>query len=234
MVKSEEQTVRFRRLPRAVREQQILDAAVAVFSRRGYHAASMDEIADTARISKPMLYAYLGSKEELFAASIRREVQRLVDAINTDLRPGLRPDEQLWRGLRALFTFVDSHRESWRVLYRQARNHGGPFAAEVARMRNLVIDLVADLLARAVREHNAGVQSSRQGLDHDVTAMAHALVGAGESLADWMLDHPEESSDTTAARLMNFAWTGFGSLLNGAVWRPDHAVPTREQAHGLS
>ncbi len=233
MAKSEERTVRFRRLPREVREQQILDAAVAVFSRRGYHPASMDEIADTARVSKPMLYAYLGSKEDLFAASIRREVQRLLDAINAELRPELRPDEQLWRGLRALFTFVDTHRDSWRVLYRQARNQG-PFAAEVARMRNLVIDLVAGLLAQAVREHNAGLQSSRQGLDHDLTAMAQALVGAGESLADWLLDHPEESPDTTAARLMNFAWTGFGNLLNGVVWRPDHAVPATERSHDPS
>jgi AcrR family transcriptional regulator len=53
----------FKRLPRAVREQQMLDAAVKVFSRRGFHAASMDEIAEDADISKPMVYAYLGTKE---------------------------------------------------------------------------------------------------------------------------------------------------------------------------
>ncbi|MFD6734770.1 TetR/AcrR family transcriptional regulator, partial [Micromonospora aurantiaca] len=58
-------TPTFKRLPRAVREQQMLDAAVKVFSRRGFHAASMDEIADDAGISKPMVYAYLGTKEEL-------------------------------------------------------------------------------------------------------------------------------------------------------------------------
>src|SRR5204862_679616 len=55
-----------RRLPRSVREQQMLDAAVAVFSAAGYHAASMDEISGRAGISKPMVYAYLGTKEELF------------------------------------------------------------------------------------------------------------------------------------------------------------------------
>ena len=53
---------------RAVREQQMIDAAVEVFSRSGFHAASMDDVADVAEISKPMLYLYLGSKEELFSA----------------------------------------------------------------------------------------------------------------------------------------------------------------------
>lgn len=62
----------FKRLPRAVREQQMLDAAVKVFSRRGFHAASMDEIAEDAGISKPMVYAYLGTKEELFVACLHR------------------------------------------------------------------------------------------------------------------------------------------------------------------
>ncbi len=63
----------FKRLPRAVRERQMLDSAVRVFSRRGYHAASMDEIAEDAGISKPMVYAYLGTKEEVFLAALHRE-----------------------------------------------------------------------------------------------------------------------------------------------------------------
>ncbi len=53
----------FKRLPRAVRERQMLDSAVRVFSRRGYHAASMDEIAEDAGISKPMVYAYLAPRK---------------------------------------------------------------------------------------------------------------------------------------------------------------------------
>ncbi len=57
-------TASIKRLPRAVREQQMLDAAVKVFARRGFHAASMDEIAEVAGISKPMVYAYLGTKDD--------------------------------------------------------------------------------------------------------------------------------------------------------------------------
>ena len=64
---------RTRRLPRAVRERQILDAAVEVFSKHGYHLAAMDEISDVAGVSKPMIYSYLGAKEDLFVKCIRRE-----------------------------------------------------------------------------------------------------------------------------------------------------------------
>ena len=61
-------------MPRAVREQQMLDAAVQMFSVNGYHETSMDAIAAQAEISKPMLYLYYGSKEELFGACLDREL----------------------------------------------------------------------------------------------------------------------------------------------------------------
>jgi len=206
-----------KRLPRAVREQQMLDAAVVVFSAAGFHDASMDEIAARAGISKPMVYAYLGSKEELFLACLHREGTRLMEAVASAVAPAdappLPPDEQLWRGLRAFFAFVGAHRDGWRVLYRQARGTE-PFVAELAAMRARMVDVVCGLLSRVI------AASGRSPRPVDVTAMAYALVGAGESLADWAVDHSEEPPETTATRLMNFVWLGAGELLGGAVWRP--------------
>jgi len=206
-----------KRLPRAVREQQMLDAAVAVFSASGFHDASMDEIAARAGISKPMVYAYLGTKEELFLACVRQAATWLMEAVASAVAPAdaprLLPDEQLWRGLRAFFAFVGAHRDGWRVLYRQARGTE-PFVAELADMRARMVDVVSALLSRVI----AG--SGRSPRPMDVTAMAYALVGAGESLADWAVDHSEEPPETTATRLMNFVWLGAGELLGGAVWRP--------------
>lgn len=210
-----------KRLPRAVRERQMLDAAVEVFSRQGYHVASMDEISEVAGISKPMIYAYLGSKEDLFTACIRRETERLVESITSVADVDLPPDEQLWRGLRAFFTFVNVHRDSWSVLYRQARTQE-PFAGEVAAIRGGVVDVVAGLLTGAMMTEGVPPRAVE-----DVTAMAHALVGASESLADWVSDNPGESADTTSARLMNFAWMGFGDLLRGKTWRPLNRPATR-------
>src|SRR6476469_9685587 len=177
-----------KRLPRVVRERQMLDAAVKVFSNRGFHAASMDEIAEVAGISKPMVYAYLGTKEELFVACLHREATRLMEAIAEVVDPALGLSEQLWSGLRAFFTFVGAHRDGWAVLYRQARGQE-PFATELAAMRRRIVDAVAGMLERAVQAEGRQIHGT------DLEVSAYALVGAGESLADWLADHPEADPD---------------------------------------
>jgi AcrR family transcriptional regulator len=203
---------RVKRLPREVRERQILDAAVRVFSAQGYHNASMDEISDVAGVSKPMIYAYLGSKEDLFAACIHREATNLLDAITRGVHVELPPDMQLWHGLRAFFDFVGEQREGWQVLHRQAISQGGPFSEELLAMRDQAISIVDTLLVRV---------ATKQGLDDNATeALAAALVGAAESLADWWLDHPDVPSKVVASRLMNLAWMGFGDLVEGNTWHP--------------
>lgn len=206
-------TPTFKRLPRAVREQQMLDAAVKVFSRRGFHAASMDEIADDAGISKPMVYAYLGTKEELFVACLHREGTRMMEAIAGAAAPDLPADERLWRGLRAFFGFVGAHRDGWAVLYRQARG-SQPFAAELATMRGRLVEVVAGMLDHALRAKGREVGAT------DLEVVAYALVGATESLADWLADHPEADAEKTATRMMNVAWLGADQLLRGVTWQP--------------
>ncbi len=196
----------------------MLDAAVRVFSRRGFHAASMDEIAELAGVSKPMVYAYLGTKEELFIACLHREATRLMGAIADVVDPTLGLSEQLWSGLRAFFTFVGAHRDGWAVLYRQARGQE-PFAAELAAMRRRIVDVVAGMLERAVRAEGRQIRGT------DLEVSAYALVGAGESLADWLADHPEADPDETAGRLMNVAWLGAAQRLRGDVWDPGEPEP---------
>ena len=202
-----------KRLPREVRERQILDAAVRVFSERGYHNASMDEISDVAGVSKPMIYAYLGSKEDLFAACIHREAANLLTAITNGVQAELPPDMQLWHGLLAFFDFVGTQRESWQVLHRQAISQGGPFSEELLAMRDRAISLVDTLLVRVATKEGLDDQSATE-------ALAAALVGAAESLADWWLDHPDVPSKLIASRLMNLAWMGFGDLVRGNTWHP--------------
>ncbi|GIG88890.1 TetR/AcrR family transcriptional regulator [Plantactinospora endophytica] len=209
-------TPAFRRLPRAVRERQMLDAAVRVFSRRGFHAASMDEIADEAGISKPMVYAYLGSKEELFTACLHREGTRLLEAIVGAVVPDLPFEERLWRGLRAFFRFVGAHRDGWAVLYRQGRGER-PFAGELAAMRHRIIEVVAGMLDRGLAADGREVRPA------ELEIMAYALVGASESVADWLADHPDADPDVLAGRMMDFAWTGAGNLLAGRRWSPPPA-----------
>ncbi|ABP52623.1 TetR/AcrR family transcriptional regulator [Salinispora tropica] len=206
-------TPTFRRLPRAVREQQMLDAAVKVFSRRGYHGASMDEIADDAGISKPMVYAYLGTKEELFVACLHREGNRMTQAVTSAVAPDLSADERLWRSLRAFLGFVGAHRDGWAVLYRQARGEQ-PFAGEIAAMRRRIVEVVTELLDHTLRAEG------REAAEVELEVAAYALVGATESVADWLVDHPEADPEQTATRMMNVAWVGAAQLLAGTSWRP--------------
>jgi AcrR family transcriptional regulator len=200
-----------RRVPRAVREQEMLDAAVVEFARLGFHGASMDDIAARAHVSKPMVYAYHGAKEDLFVACLHREGTRLMQSIVDVVDSDLGADEQLWRGMRAFFGYVAGHRDGWSVLYRQAQ---GPFAAEHARMRARMMDVITGLLSRAVEARG------RRPRPADIVGLAYALVGASESLADWLADNPETPPDTVATRLMNIVWLGASAMLDGATWEP--------------
>ncbi|MFE5730681.1 TetR/AcrR family transcriptional regulator [Streptomyces sp. NPDC056528] len=208
---------RARRLPRAVRERQMLDAAVRSFARHGYQTASMDEIAELAGVSKPLVYLYLNSKEELFTACIRREAGALLAAVAAGVEGReLPPDERLWAGLLAFFTYAAEHPDSWVVLSRQARTQGEPFATEASRMREEIAVFVAGLIGEAAREaHGAAGITER-----DVTALAQALVGSAESLATWANETPGVTAKEAAATLMNFAWAGLGNLMKSGRWSP--------------
>lgn len=144
--------VKSKRMPRAVREQQMLDAAVHIFGQRGYMAASMDDIAELAGVSKPLVYLYLNSKDELFTACIRREAKALTDAVRAGVRTDLPADRQLWEGLLAFFAHTLQNPDGWAVLHLQARTHGEPFAAEVTAMREELVAFVTQLIAVAARE----------------------------------------------------------------------------------
>jgi AcrR family transcriptional regulator len=186
-----------KRLPRAVREQQMLDAAVDVFSENGFHDASMDAIAARASISKPMLYLYYGSKDELFAACISREGQAFVEALKPAGDLSLSPREQLRVALESFLGFVDDHRNSWMVLYRQAFGQQA-FAGQVQNSRDQLIELTAHLLESSTRDPEPG---------SDFQIMAVALVGAGEAVAD-RIAGGEIDVEKAADLLENLAWRG--------------------------
>jgi AcrR family transcriptional regulator len=186
-----------KRLPRAVREQQMLDAAVDVFSDRGFHETSMDAIAAKAEISKPMLYLYYGSKDELFAACIQREGLRFVEALAPAGDPGLSPREQLRRALEGFLGFVGKHRKSWMVLYRLAMGQQA-FVGSVQSSRDRLIELTAHLLESSTKDPEPG---------QDFELIAIALVGAGEAVADRVAGG-EIEVDAAADLLESLAWRG--------------------------
>ena len=192
----------------------MLAVAERAFAERGYHAASVDAIADAAGISKPMVYAYFGSKEGLYRACMSAARERLFDALRDGVDQTAPPDRQLWHGLLAFFTFVEREPDSWSVLLGDVTAGTGPFAADGAAVRHEMAGLVGELLRRA---------AAAEGLDVGDLAeqIARALIGAGESLAAWWADHPEEPAERVALVLMNFAWNGLGGLVRGESWTPE-------------
>lgn len=210
--------VKSKRVPRAVREQQMLDAAVRTFARRGYRAASMDEIAEVAGVSKPLVYLYLNSKEELFSAVVERESRALIEAVRAAVEVDASADRQLWSGLKGFFVHTAENPDGWAVLHQQARMQGEPFAREVRVMRAEIVDFVTGLIGAG--SHEAGCDEELA--DREVSGLAHALVGAAESLADWANDRAEDgpSAKEAAATLMNFAWAGLGRMMTGERWTP--------------
>ncbi|MDT5335232.1 MAG: hypothetical protein QOD90_737 [Mycobacterium sp.] len=186
-----------KRLPRAVREQQMLDAAVQMFSVNGYHETSMDAIAAQAEISKPMLYLYYGSKEELFGACLDRELGRFVDTVRSDIDFSASPRELLRNAVVAFLSYIDTNRASWMVLYTQATSSQA-FAHTVREGRDRIVDLVGGLLQSGTRN---------PGPDTDFDMMAVALVGAGEAVAT-RVSTGDTDVHEAAELMINLFWRG--------------------------
>jgi AcrR family transcriptional regulator len=186
-----------KRLPRAVREQQMLDAAVQVFSVHGYHETSMDAIAAKVAISKPMLYLYYGSKEELFGACLDRELGRFIEAVRADIDFTLPARDMLRNTIRSFLSYIDANRASWIVLYAQATSSQA-FAHTVREGRERMVDLVARLVSAGTRDPDP---------DTDFLMMATALVGAGEAVAAQVSTGDVDVNDAVEL-LINLFWRG--------------------------
>lgn len=207
-----------RRLAPEVRRRQVLDAAVAVFSIDGLHGASMDAIAARAGVSKPSVYAHGGTKEELFAACLRREAERLTATMTAAAAPDAptsgaadTAEARLGRALRAFFHAVTTHRQGWTVLYRQAV--AGEHAGTVAAARRGIVLRAAELLAAEIGGDVAAAEP-----------LAHTLVGAAEGLTEWWLttEHPPtgpdaEPADVLAGMLLSIVWPGLDAVRRRAA-----------------
>jgi AcrR family transcriptional regulator len=163
------------RLPRAEREQQMLDAAHALFAERGFAAVTMDEVAAAVGVTKPLLYTYFGNKDRLYLACMERAGDALLATIVEAVQAADGPVDATARGLRAFFSFLDADRDAWRVLFDET------LPAQILEYRERLTGLVAGtLLAQmpAGRRKRAAVE---------VEALSAALLGASEAMARWWL-----------------------------------------------
>ena len=183
------------RLPRAEREQQLLEAARALFAARGYGAVTMDDVAAAVGVTKPLLYTYFGNKERLFLACMEPAAQALLGTVMSALSQAERPADALELGVHAFFSFVDSDRDAWRVIFDDTVPAGGEIARRVVEHREQLTAMVAQLLVARL----PGRRRGRAAIE--VEALSTALLGASESLARWWL-RTEALSAAEAAQLL--------------------------------
>lgn len=195
----------------------MLDCAIQVFARDGYEAAAMDEIAEAAGISKPMIYAYFGSKSELYVAALRHSGDQLRAAIGAAVEPHDPVESRLWLGILALLDAVEAHPEWWRMS-REAVMRGGEPAQIAHRVQEEMMGLVGGEFAEAATASGVG-GTALSALD----MLGNSFVGSCEAACRWWLEHPEVPKGTVALQLMNLVWMGLGDLLEGELWVPEEA-----------
>jgi AcrR family transcriptional regulator len=189
---------------RADRRDQLLDVAEQVLGDKGYGPASMDDVADAAGVTKPVLYDHFGSKDGLLAALVTRSGEQLLAATEAAVQSSDGPETALQQGLEAYFRFVDAHAGAWSLLVREVAP-GTAAAAAADRVRQQQVDNIAALVAAHLPEPG----STRAAV------YAHVVSGAAERVAAVRLDGTRLSPKQAAALLMDVMWTGFAQLQGG-------------------
>jgi AcrR family transcriptional regulator len=214
------------RLPRAEREQLILDVAHARFAEHGYAAVTMDEVAADAGVTKPLLYNYFGNKERLYIACMERAGAAMLATVGAAVADATSPADALRRGLHAFFAFVDEDRDAWRVLFDETLPAGGEIAERVAEYRERLLALVAQTNIQRLPEQRRAAHAT------EIEAIAVALLGGAEALARWWLRTGAMPAADAAELLIATAEPGLRALAAGGRARTAAAPSAADERAG--
>jgi AcrR family transcriptional regulator len=164
------------RVPRAVREQQLIELAEQLFTERGYQGSSMDELARRAGVTKPIVYELFGNKDGLFRACLERSADRLAVSVAEAVRAERDPEARLHAGGLAFLRFAADHRVAWELMMETR------FSDAALAVRRRQAALVHELLKEMAP---AGVD------ERELELAAHAVNSAYEGVAHWMWEHPD-------------------------------------------
>jgi AcrR family transcriptional regulator len=183
------------RLPRADRMEQTLGVARSLFAERGYSAVTMDEVAAEVGVTKPLLYNYFGNKERLYIACMERGGDALSATVASAVEATSTPADALRAGVQAFFSFLDSDRAAWAVLFDETLPRGGKIAERVADYRGQILGLISAAMLAQIPPRR------RRAARVEVEALSVTLLGAAEALARWWL-RTEAVSAQEAAELL--------------------------------
>jgi AcrR family transcriptional regulator len=180
------------RVPRELRERQLVELAEQLFAERGYGGTSMEELASRAGVTKPMVYELFGSKDGVFRACVDRAVGQMARSVAEAVRAEAEPEAHVRAGGLAFLRFAADNRGAWDLM-----SMGGQFAQQAVDIRRGQAELIHELM----------LELAPEGVDErELEAAAWAVTAAYEGLAHWMWEHPdvavEEAGDWIVALLM--------------------------------
>lgn len=190
------------RLPRSARRKQLLAAAQQVFVANGYHAAAMDDIAERAGVSKPVLYQHFPGKLELYLALLDTHCDGLVERVRTAMAATSDNRERVSNAMKAYFDFVDHESEAFRLVFESDLRNEPAVRERMDRVEQGCIAAIADTIMG-----DTGVSRARAEL------LASGLVGAAETAARFWLAGGRQVAKPEAEQLVAaLAWRGIATF----------------------
>jgi AcrR family transcriptional regulator len=190
------------RLPRDERRAQLLIAALEVFTVAGYHFAAMDEIADRANVSKPVLYQHFPSKLDLYLAVLDMHIDSLVFAIQKAIASNRENSSRVAATVEAYFGFIDSEGEAFRLLFESDMSLE-PQVRE--RLNRMTYDCAAAVSAVISIDTGLGKEESMM--------LAVGIIGTVQTAARHWLDRDGKIDRKRATELvMNLIWRGISGF----------------------
>lgn len=194
------------RMPRSVRRRQLLAAAQDVFVANGYHAASMDDIAMRAGVSKPVLYQHFPSKLELYLALLDTHTEELVRRLQTAISSTTDNKERVHNAISTYFDFVDrdepGDKGAFRLVFETDLRNEPAVRERVERTGRRCMESVADTIAA-----DTGLPRAEAEL------LSVALTGISEMAARYWLATDRTVPKDEAVRLLEaLAWRGISTF----------------------
>jgi AcrR family transcriptional regulator len=189
------------RLTAAQRRAQLIEVGRAVFAEHGYEATAVEQIAERAKVSKPIIYDHFGGKEGLYAVIVDREMEYVARRITESISSGS-PRQRVEAAALAFLSYVKDHPDGFAVLSKDA-----PVSAGRGSMSSLLNDLaerVADVFMINFKE--AGYDAKAAPI------YAHALIGMVTFVGQWWTEARKPSVEEVANHIAALAWMGLRHL----------------------
>lgn len=188
------------RLSAADRREQLLSVALKVFAQRGYHATSMNDIADAAGVTKPVLYQHFASKRALYTATLEAVGESMIAALTSATSASPSGKEQTAAGMVAYFRWVAEDPDAFSLLFGGGTRRDEEFAAVAEKVEKTAAELIAPLI-------EAGVDAAYQRM------VAHALIGMSEGVSRHLIRSGQKiDPGTVGEQLASLAWAGLRAV----------------------